>query len=135
MDKERIQKLSVEIAKCICDLYESCVRSGETDCHKCYLESITYKQLAKALIQHHQAESSVFVPLKNGDIAWGIRNFHGHFKPVKGYISNATIQKDLRVLYEIKYVCRGYFGEKIFKAKEDAEAEIAKMEKNKNVSR
>ena len=134
MNKEEINKMARRIAEGICDLYESCARRGKTDCHKCQLEHITYQTLARFMIENEQG-MAINVPLKIGDIAWGIRNFHGHFKPVKGYISNATIKKDLRVLYEIKYVCRGYFGEKIFKAKEDAEAEIAKMEKNNNVSR
>ncbi|MBQ8178025.1 MAG: hypothetical protein IJ033_02415 [Clostridia bacterium] len=134
MNQNEIKELAIKLAREICDLYDHCSRVGKTDCYKCQVEDITYQQLARIII-NSKPEVDIHIPLKIGDIAWGIRNFHGHLKPVKGYISNVTVQKDLRVLYEIKYVCRGYFGEKIFKTEQEADAMVDQKEKDKHVSR
>ena len=69
---------------------------------------------------------AVPVPCKIGDVVYGIRDYKGVPNVQKGFVSEMFFTKDMKLMIVIKYVCRGYWLEKVFPTYEAAEAAIRK---------
>lgn len=71
----------------------------------------------------------VELPCKIGDTVWCIRNFHGHKHAQEGIVSEMNFTKEMKLQIVVKYVGCGFWGEKIFATREEAEAAIKEKEK------
>lgn len=69
---------------------------------------------------------AVPVPCKIGDLVYGIREYKGVPNVQKGFVSEMFFTKDMKLMIVIKYVCRGYWLDKVFPTCEAAEAAIRK---------
>lgn len=68
--------------------------------------------------------NAVPVPCKIGDLVYGIRDYKGVPNVQKGFVSEMFFTKDMKLMIVIKYVCRGYWLDKVFPTYEAAEAAI-----------
>lgn len=71
-------------------------------------------------------EELVRVPCKIGDVVYGIRNYQGTKHVQKGFVGEMFFTKDMKLMIVVKYVCRGYWNEKVFPTYEAAEAAMRK---------
>ena len=69
------------------------------------------------------------LPLKIGDQAWGIRNFHGCRRAQLGIVHEMFFDHNLNLVIAVTCICRGVYGKTVFSSKEDCEAAIEKLSK------
>ena len=69
------------------------------------------------------------LPCKIGDTVYGIRRWHGTKIAKAGTVSEMFYTQEGKLMIVVKYVCRGYWGEKIFATPEEAEAALKGEEK------
>lgn len=58
------------------------------------------------------------LPCNIGDEMWGIRNYKGMCQPKKGVVSEMFYTEDMELVIVLKHICRGVYGEKIFRSYE-----------------
>lgn len=76
---------------------------------------------------HNAYECGIFnvpVPCRIGDVVYGIREYKGVPNVQKGFVSEMFFTKDMKLMIVIKYVCRGYWLDRVFPTYEAAEAAI-----------
>ena len=64
------------------------------------------------------------VKFKRGEKAWCIRLYHSRKTASQGIISEIFFDRDMDIVYVVKGIGRGRFGEKVFKTKEEADRKI-----------
>lgn len=64
------------------------------------------------------------LPCKIGDTVYGTRRWHGTKIAKAGTVSEMFYTQEGKLMIVVKYVCRGYWGEKIFATLEEAEAAL-----------
>lgn len=66
-------------------------------------------------------------PCRIGDEVWAVQKFHGKkWRAAPGTVSQMMYTDDMRLLIVVRNVCRGFWGDQIFRTQEEAEAEVAK---------
>lgn len=65
------------------------------------------------------------LPCKIGDTAYGIRDYNGGKRVMRGKVSEMLFTDDMRLLIVIKHICRGEAGKNIFFTRENAEKALA----------
>lgn len=94
---------------------------------KRYLE---HKQTAEWLRELQKYEDLaeqgrlIELPCKIGDTVYGIRRWHGTKIAKAGTVSEMFYTQEGKLMIVVKYVCRGHWGEKIFRTLEEAEAAL-----------
>lgn len=66
----------------------------------------------------------IALPCKIGDLAWGIRSYHGVYTPQQGIVSEMHFLPDMTLQIVVKHISRGEYGKSVFKTREEAEAAI-----------
>lgn len=69
------------------------------------------------------------LPCKIGDTVYGTRRWHGTKIAKAGTVSEMFYTQEGKLMIVVKYVCRGYWGEKIFATLEEVEAALKGVEK------
>lgn len=64
------------------------------------------------------------IPCKCGDALWGIKVYKGYLMPKQGFVREIYFARDMTLIIVLEHICRGELGKKIFRTKEEAEAEI-----------
>ena len=65
----------------------------------------------------------ITLPCKIGDTVYGIRRYQDRIVKA-GTVSEMFYNRDGELIIAIKYVCRGHWGEKIFRTLEEAETAL-----------
>lgn len=89
-----------------------------------------YTQQAKELGEYKRAEEQgvlVKFPCKIGDDVWAIRKYKGIIHVQEGKVHEMFFTRDMKLMIVVKHVCRGFFGEKVFLTKEEAEAKLKEL--------
>lgn len=81
---------------------------------------------AEVVADHLIDNGVIALPCKIGDTVWGIRNYKGIEKAQEGKVYEMYFLPNMSLSVKVKHICRGEFGKRIFKTKEEAEAAIAK---------
>lgn len=63
---------------------------------------------------------NVTVPCKIGDTAWCIRRHNGGIEPRCGIVSDIRFNEEMELVFTVKYIGQGRWGEKIFPTYEAA---------------
>lgn len=69
----------------------------------------------------------VDIPCKIGDVAWGIRCYHGVPRAQRGFVNEIFFTNQMRLTISLKHICLGEWGKKIFATEEECLAAIAAM--------
>ena len=59
-------------------------------------------------------------PCRMGEMLWGIRTYRGTKKVVQGVVSEMFFTRDMQLCIVLRSVCRGRYGEKVFRTYEEA---------------
>ena len=73
------------------------------------------------------ARNVVHLPCKVGDTLWGIKVYKNFLVAKKGTVREMYFTKDMKLAIGLYGVCRGEFGKKVFRTKEETEQAIMDM--------
>lgn len=93
------------------------------DCDHCWHLGIIREKLARLEDLEEQGKL-IELPCKIGDTVYGTRRWHGTKIAKAGTVSEMFYTQEGKLMIVVKYVCRGYWGEKIFATLEEAEAAL-----------
>ena len=90
------------------------------------------RQIFEKLQRYEDLEEQgrlITLPCKIGDTVYGIRRWHGTKIAKAGTVSEMFYTQEGKLMIVVKYVCRGHWGEKIFRTLEGAEAALKEVDK------
>ena len=102
---------------------EECVKLQGDCSNGCLWEEKVWEKLAHYEDLEEQGRL-IKLPCKIGDTVYGTRRWHGTKIAKAGTVSEMFYTQEGKLMIVVKYVCRGYWGEKIFATLEEAEAAL-----------
>lgn len=94
----------------------------------CSLYKVCLERQIFEKLQHYEDLEEqgklIELPCKIGDTVYGTRRWHGTKIAKAGTVSEMFYTQEGKLMIVVKYVCRGYWGEKIFATLEEAEAAL-----------